>query len=251
MLSIDLNCDMGESYGAWRMGNDSEIMPFVSSVNIACGFHAGDPGVMRATVESALEHNVAIGAHPSYPDIQGFGRREMGLTTEEIKDSVCYQIGALEGICRSSGGRLNHVKPHGALYNRSARDESVARAIAEAVRSFDSSLTLFGLSGSESIKAGEDAGLSTASEVFSDRTYTANGSLTPRTEDNALLTEVNDSIRQITAMIANGIVIATDGTEVALKAETICIHGDGEHAVDFAREIRLSLDARNIEVRPV
>ena len=248
MARIDLNCDMGESFGAWKMGNDAEIMPFVTSVNIACGFHAGDPTVMRKTVQLALEHDVAVGAHPSYPDLQGFGRRNMKLSAEEIYDLLIYQIGALNAVCSAVGAKLNHVKPHGALYNRSVIDPKVAKAIAKAVSSFDSSLILFGLSGSESIKQAREVGLKTANEVFSDRTYTEEGTLTPRSEDGALITDSDISVKQITTMIEEGHVVSTGGQKVEIEADTVCIHGDGENALNIAQQIKTSLKERGIEV---
>src|SRR5688572_24711438 len=179
--SIDLNCDMGESFGAWKMGRDAELMDYVSSVNIACGFHAGDPTVIRKTVETGIKKGVAIGAHPSFPDLQGFGRRAMALSPQEVFDTVLYQTSAVKGICEALGVKLNHVKPHGALYNQAAKDKSLAEAIAEAVKSIDKNLIFYGLSGSFLISEAEKIGLKTASEVFADRSYQTDGSLTPRT----------------------------------------------------------------------
>ena len=251
MQSIDLNCDMGESFGAWKMGNDAEIMDQISSANVACGFHAGDPTTMRKTVELAISRNVAVGAHPGYPDLQGFGRRSMSLKPEEIFDIVLYQISALKGVCESLGGRLAHVKPHGALYNQAAKDAALADAIARAVQKCDPSLVLFGLSGSYSVIEAEKLGLRTASEVFADRTYQPDGSLTPRTRDNALIETREQAIAQVLQMIGSQTVTAVDGTVVKLKADTICIHGDGPNALEFAAAIRTALAAANIAVRAV
>ncbi|MDQ3635236.1 MAG: LamB/YcsF family protein [Acidobacteriota bacterium] len=237
MLSVDLNCDMGESFGAWKMGRDAELMDYVSSVNIACGFHAGDASVMRRTVEMAIEKNVAIGGHPSFPDLQGFGRRSMSLSPQEVFDIVLYQVSAIKGICDASGGKLHHVKPHGALYNQAAKDKKLAEAIAKAVKAIDENLILYGLSGSCSISEAEKLNLKTASEVFADRTYQADGNLTPRSESNALIHDTQKAISQVLQMIKDQTVTATNGGKVSLKAETICIHGDGENAVEFAKEI--------------
>lgn len=248
MLSIDLNCDMGEAFGPWPMGSDSELMKYISSANIACGFHAGDASTMRRTVELAVEHGVAIGAHPGYPDLQGFGRRNMSLSPQEVYDQVVYQIAALKGICVTRGAILRHVKPHGALYNHSAKDEPTAAAIAEAVRNVDTELILYGLSGSALISAAQSAGLRTASEVFADRTYRSDGSLTPRSEKNALISNTEEALSQAIQMIETATVTAGDGKMVELVVDTICIHGDGEHAVEFAATIRHELDSRGVSV---
>ena len=249
MSSIDLNCDMGESFGAWRMGCDAELMNYVSSVNVACGFHAGDPSVMRETVEKALEKNVAVGAHPSFPDLQGFGRRSMKLSAEEIFDAVLYQVSALKGMCEAFGARLHHVKPHGALYNQAAQDAPVAAAIVKAVAAIDKNLVFYGLAGSFLISEAETRGLKTASEVFADRTYQRDGSLTPRSEPDALITDAEQSISQVWQMIADGAVTTVGGETILLKAETICLHGDGENALRLARSIREKLIERDIEIR--
>ncbi len=249
MLSIDLNCDMGESFGAWRMGNDAELMNYVSSVNIACGFHAGDASVMRKTVEISLEKGVAVGAHPSFPDLQGFGRRRMSLSAPEIFDIVLYQVSALKGICEAFGAGLHHVKPHGALYNQAAKDSQIARTIAKAVKAIDKNLVFYGLSGSCLISEAENLGLKTASEVFADRTYQANGSLTPRSETNALIEDSKQAVSQVLQMIKEQTVTATSGENVPLNAETICIHGDGENALNFARTIREKLINNGIQIR--
>jgi len=249
MRSIDLNCDMGESFGAWEMGNDAALMDYVSSVNIACGFHAGDASVMRKTVETAIEKNLKIGAHPSFPDLQGFGRREIKMSGREIFDIILYQVSALKGICEALGGRLNHVKPHGALYNQAATDPKIAGAIAEAVKAIDDNLIFYGLSGSFLISEAEEIGLKTASEVFADRTYQTDGSLTTRNQPNALITENEKAVGQVLQMIETQTVTATSGETISIKAETVCIHGDGACALEFARTIRQKLTENNIKIR--
>jgi UPF0271 protein len=248
-LRLDLNCDLGEGFGAWRMGEDEAILDYVTSANIACGFHAGDPATMRRTVAAACARGVALGAHPSLPDLQGFGRREMRVAPDEVYAMVVYQIGALDGFARARGARMQHVKPHGALYNMAARDARLAQAIAQAVRDYDRGLILFGLSGSELIRAGREAGLAVASEVFADRTYQADGSLTPRTRSDAMIEDVERSIAQVLAMVGGGTVQATDGTQVKVEADTLCIHGDQPAARAFAARLRGALQAAGVEVR--
>ncbi len=249
MFSIDLNCDMGESFGAWQMGRDIDLMNFVSSVNIACGFHAGDASVICRTVETAVKKGVAIGAHPSFPDLQGFGRREMRLSAQEIFDIVLYQVSAVKGICEAFGAKLRHVKPHGALYNQAASDAEMARSIAEAVKRIDKNLILYGLSGSLLISEAEKIGLQTMSEVFADRTYQADGSLTPRSEANALIKTAETAVLQVLQMIKDKSVTATNGEKIALKAETVCIHGDGENALEFAKMINAKLFENKIAIK--
>lgn len=251
MKTIDLNCDMGEGFGAWEMGEDAALLDYASSANIACGFHAGDPGTMHRTVKLAIEKGVAVGAHPSLPDLQGFGRRRMHVSAQEVYDMVLYQIGAMDGFAIACGGRLAHVKAHGALYNMAARDLSLAQAIAEAVRDFNDSLILFGLSGSELIRAGEIAGLKTASEVFADRSYEADGSLTPRTQAGAAIGDADAAIARVRRMIGEGKVQSREGGDVAVRAETLCIHGDEPGAVEFARRIRAALEADGIRLAAV
>lgn len=248
---VDLNCDMGESFGAYVMGNDEEILNSISSANIACGFHAGDPTIMRKTVKLALEKNVAIGVHPGLQDLSGFGRRELAITPSEAYDLTVYQIGALYGFVKSEGGEIQHVKPHGALYNMSVKNALLAEAIAEAVYKVNPELILFGLAGSEIVKAGENIGLRTANEVFSDRTYQPDGSLTSRRESNALITDEDIAIKQIVRMVKEGKVGATDGTDVSIKAQTICIHGDGATALQFAQRIPAALKAEGIEIKKI
>lgn len=233
------------------MGRDAELMDFVSSVNIACGFHAGDASVMRRTVETAMGKGVAVGAHPGYPDLQGFGRRAIAFSPDEVFDIVLYQVGALKGICEASGGELRHVKPHGALYNTAAKDATLANAIARAVRAIDPEMVLFGLSGSLLISEAEATGLRTASEVFADRTYQPDGSLTPRSRPDALITDAGEAAGQALQMVTKNSVTATTGENVPLRAETVCIHGDGQNALGFAKAIREKLLENGVEIASI
>lgn len=248
---VDLNCDMGESFGAYKMGRDEEILDFVTSANIACGFHAGDPSTMQKTVKLALEKGVAIGAHPGFQDLSGFGRRNLLLTPQEAYEIVVYQIGALYGFVKAQGATMQHVKPHGALYNMAATDVALSEAIAEAVYAVNPELILFGLSGSEIVKAGEKIGLRTANEVFSDRTYQTDGMLTNRKEANALITDTDAAIQQVVKMVKEGSVTSTAGIEVPISADTVCIHGDGVHALDFAQRISQTLKTAEIDIREI
>ena len=249
--SVDLNCDMGESFGAWRMGADAAVMPSITSANIACGFHAGDPGVMRETVGLAAEAGVAIGAHPGYPDLAGFGRRDMQMAPRELEDMLLYQIAALAGFARASGVELKHVKPHGALYNMAARDRRLCDSIVRAVRSFDSSLVLFGLAGSVMLAAGRDAGLRVAAEGFADRMYEPDGSLTPRSRSGAVLDDPGAVASRAVRMIRDGRVTASDGREIDVHIDTICVHGDTPGAEISARALRTALIEAGIAVRAI
>ncbi|MDF2067105.1 5-oxoprolinase subunit PxpA [Bacillus sp. Cr_A10] len=248
MFRVDINCDLGESFGRYKLGEQQEILKYVTSANIACGFHAGDPSVMRETVKLAIENGVKIGAHPGLPDLNGFGRREMKITPQEAYDMVVYQIGALNGFLATFGEQMQHVKPHGALFNMAAKDFELAKAIAQAVYDVSPSLVLFGLANSELTAAGEKVGLRIAHEVFADRTYQSDGSLTSRQQSNALIIDTNESIAQVVKMVTEGIVISQQNTEVQIKADTVCIHGDGEHAVSFARNIKETLKNNNVSV---
>ncbi|RBP01135.1 LamB/YcsF family protein [Rossellomorea aquimaris] len=236
-MKIDLNCDLGESFGTYTIGQDEEMMKFVSSVNVACGFHAGDPLVMKQTVTNALSHNLKIGAHPGLPDLQGFGRRMLHITPEEAYALVQYQTGALLAFVKAQGGKLSHVKPHGALYNMAAKDSELAASIAEAVYDLDPELTLFGLSQSELTKAGEEIGLHVAHEVFADRTYQPDGSLTPRSLPNAVLHDENEVEKQVLRMVEKQEVVSTDGEVLSIKADTICLHGDNMAALNLAKRL--------------
>ncbi|MGG1659837.1 LamB/YcsF family protein [Brevibacillus sp. NRS-1366] len=248
MKSVDVNCDMGESFGAYQLGNDQEILSYVSSANIACGFHAGDPATMKKTVRMALESKVAIGAHPGFPDLVGFGRRNMEISAEEAYDIVVYQIGALQAFVRSEGGAMQHVKPHGALYNMAATRAPLAEAIAKAVYRVNPNLILYGLAGSQLTLAGEKIGLRTAHEVFADRTYQQDGTLTLRNQPNAMVTDQEQAVSQVVRMVAEGRVLSQQGIDVPISAHTICIHGDGANALNFARLIHQALMTANISV---
>ncbi|WP_282139326.1 LamB/YcsF family protein [Rossellomorea aquimaris] len=236
-MKIDLNCDLGESFGTYTIGQDEEMMKYVSSVNVACGFHAGDPLVMKQTVTNALSHNLKIGAHPGLPDLQGFGRRMIQVTPEEAYALVQYQIGALLAFIEAQGGKLSHVKPHGALYNMAAKDSELAVSIAKAVFDLDPGLTLFGLSQSELTKAGAEIGLHVAHEVFADRTYQSDGSLTPRSLPNAVLHDENQVEKQVLRMVEKQEVVSTDGEVLSIKADTICLHGDNMAALNLAKRL--------------
>ncbi|EJR64042.1 hypothetical protein IIO_01941 [Bacillus cereus VD115] len=249
MTTIDLNCDLGESFGAYKMGNDDEILPFVSSINVACGFHAGDPIVMRQTVEKALKHNVAIGAHPGFPDLIGFGRRNMNVSASEVYDYVLYQIGALDGFVKAAGAKMHHVKPHGALYNMAATEPAIADAIVKAISHMDPNLLLYGLANSEAfIQAAEKYNVTFMQEVFADRTYKQDGTLTSRTEKNALITDEGEAIKQVLQMVKEGYVKAVNGEKVTVQAQTICLHGDGEKAVQFAERIYRTFELNGVSI---
>ena len=244
MFSVDLNCDMGEG-----CGNDAELMDYVSSVNIACGFHAGDATTMRQTVQTAIEKSVAIGAHPGYPDRKNFGRVAMQMTPNQVFDIVTEQITALNEITIAAGGKLSHVKAHGALYNQAAFDAELAAAIAEAVLHFDPKLVLFCLSGSLMILEAEKRALSTGSEVFADRTYQSDGSLTPRSQSNAVIFETMTAVSQALQMVNQGNVVTVTGRSIPMRADTICLHGDGENALEFAKAINQGLKANGVQIR--
>lgn len=248
MNIIDINCDMGESFGHYQLGKDEAILDYVTSANIACGFHAGDPGIMRKTVKAALEKNVGIGAHPGLQDLIGFGRREMKISPEEAFNLVVYQIGALQAFVKAEGGKLQHVKPHGALFNMAAKNYGLSEAIAEAVYKVDPELILFGLAGSETIKAAQEVGIRIASEVFSDRTYQEDGSLTSRLEKNALIKDPSEAIKQVVKMVKEKSVNSAQGTEISIVAHTVCIHGDGETALEFAEQISSTLQDEGITI---
>lgn len=240
---------MGEGFGPWPMGDDKAIMPYLSSVNIACGFHAGDPSIMMETIRQASRYELHIGAHPGFQDLLGFGRREIQTTPREVYGLVVYQIGALAACTKAQGASLAHVKPHGALYNMSASRRDLAEAIAEAIYDVDPTLILFGLSGSESVKAGKDKGLTVYHEVFADRTYQPDGTLTPRSNANALIQDHKQAADQVIRMVKTGKVKALGGAEINIQADTICLHGDNVDAVPFAIEINSALKEQGIEIR--
>jgi UPF0271 protein len=247
--TIDLNCDMGEAFGNYRMPNDELLLNYITSANIACGYHAGDPGVMQETVKMAIQKGVAIGSHPGLPDLQGFGRREIQISPKEAYQMTLYQIGALHAFVKAAGGRLNHVKLHGALYNMAAKDLPLSKAVVQAVSDFDSSLIFYALSGSKMIEAAHAAGIQTASEVFADRTYQDDGSLTPRSVPNALISSDEKAIKQVLMMVKEQQVISNNGKKVQLLADTVCLHGDGVHAVTFAKMISEKLKNEGITIK--
>lgn len=251
MFRVDLNCDMGEGFGRYKLGEQEKVLKYITSANIACGFHSGDPTVMRETVKMALEHGVKVGAHPGFQDLVGFGRREIQVTPQEAYDIVVYQIGALQGFLMTQGEKMHHVKPHGGLYNMAARDKELAAAIAQAVYDISPELVLFGLSGSELTKAGEQLGLKTAHEVFADRTYQADGSLTSRAQQDAIIVNSQQSVKQVLQMVKEGKVLTQQQIEIPLRAHTICIHGDHDDAHEFARTIKESLEQHEVIVRPI
>lgn len=248
---IDLNCDVGEHDSAEGAQREAAILPHVSSANVACGLHAGDARTMRSTMAAAREHGLAVGAHPSLADRANFGRREIPHSADEVYELTLYQIGASAALAEAVGVRLNHVKPHGALYNMAARDRVLADAIARAVREFDAGLVLFGLSGSELIVAAEELGLKCASEVFADRRYQPDGKLAPRSQADALIHDVEEAARQVLDMVEHGFVRARDGTEVSVRAETVCIHGDVPTAPQFAQHLAKVLADAGVMLRPV
>jgi 5-oxoprolinase (ATP-hydrolysing) subunit A len=249
--TIDLNCDMGESYGAWTMGNDAAVLKFVSSANIACGFYGGDPGVMRQTLAAALQQGVALGAHPSLPDLAGFGRRVMQISPQDAYDMVVYQIGALSAVTASQGASLHHVKAHGALYNMAAKDVELAKAICRAVHDVDANLIVYELAGSQLIHAAHDTGLAAANEVFADRSYQDDGSLTPRSHPNAMIEDLDRAVAQVLDMVLKGHVRSVSGKSIPVQADTLCIHGDQPNALHFAHGIHDALLKAGVAVRSV
>ena len=251
MYKVDLNSDLGESYGAYTIGLDEQVIAHISSANIACGYHAGDPLVMDKTVAAAKAAGIAIGAHPGYPDLIGFGRRNMTCSPAEVKAYVKYQLGALMAFAAAHGMKMQHCKPHGALYNMAGKDAALARAIAEAIAEVDSSIILLALAGSQMIKAGEEAGLRVASEVFADRAYQADGSLVPRKQPGAVIHDTDEAIARTIRMVKEGKVTAITGEDVPLKADSICVHGDNPSAVEFVRNIRARLEAEGVTIAPL
>jgi 5-oxoprolinase (ATP-hydrolysing) subunit A len=246
MKTIDLNCDMGESYGAWKMGADAEIMPFISSANIACGFHGGDPATIRKTVRLALEHGVAVGAHPSLPDLQGFGRRAMKISPQDMYDLVVYQAGAVDAFARAGGSGLHHIKCHGALYNMAANDEALSEAMVRAAK--DLGAMLYVLSNSRNFAVAKKAAVPVAGEVFADRGYSDDGTLAPRDKPGGMIEDADKAVKQALAMIEEGYVTSLGGKRVAVAADTLCLHGDQPGAVTFAKALRSAFKERGIQV---
>jgi UPF0271 protein len=248
---VDLNCDMGESFGAYRIGADDEVFPFITSANVACGFHGGDPSVMRTTLARAHELGVAVGAHPGLPDLIGFGRRSMDVTPEDVYDMVVYQVGALLGFARAGGIRLRHVKAHGALYNMAVNRADLASAIARAVRDVDRELVVYGLPRSHLISEAQSLGLATAGEAFADRNYMNDGSLVSRRRPDAHIHDADEAVERAIRMVREGKVRSIDGEDIVLGVDTICIHGDGAHAAEFARRLHRAFEAAGISVRAI
>lgn len=245
---IDINCDLGE--GSAISGSDEAVMPFITSANIACGFHAGDPLTMEKTIRSAVMHGVAVGAHPGYPDREGFGRRKMAMDRDELRAMILYQAAALKGMAEAAGTRMTHVKPHGALYNSAATDFEMSLTIARAVKELDSSLVLVGLSGSQIIRAARETGIACASEVFADRNYNDDGTLVSRDLPGAVIHDTGIMIQRVIRMIKEKTVVTVTGRIIAVEADTVCIHGDNEAAPAFVRRLASALRAEGIELRP-
>ncbi|MCF4122147.1 LamB/YcsF family protein [Antribacter sp. KLBMP9083] len=250
MPSMDLNSDLGEGFGRWTLGDDERMLAIVTSANVACGFHAGDPATIRRTVQGAVARGVALGAHVGYRDLAGFGRRNMDVPSDELEADVVYQVGALKGLAAAEGGTVTYVKPHGALYNTAAVDERVATAVAVAVAAVDPSLVMLGLPGSAALSAAGAAGLRTAAEAFADRAYTPEGRLVPRREPGAVLHDPDDVARRMLRLVTEGVVVAVDGTVVPVQADSICVHGDSPDAVAMAERIRAVFDAEGVRLAP-
>lgn len=251
MYCVDLNCDLGESFGAYKIGKDEDIIPLISSANVACGAHAGDPDVMAKTADICKSSGVSMGAHPGFFDLMGFGRRNLAVSPEEAKNLLIYQIGALDAFAKSRGIKLSHVKPHGALYNMAAKDARLAAAIAEGIYSYNPELILLGLSGSEMLKAAENIGLPYAAEVFADRAYEDDGTLVARSKPGAMIKDEDEAVRRVIKMIKEHKVTTVSGKEIEIFPASVCVHGDSEKALLFVKKIRAALTSENIEIRPL
>ena len=251
MYCVDLNCDLGESFGAYKIGKDEDIIPLISSANVACGAHAGDPDVMAKTADICKSSSVYMGAHPGIFDLMGFGRRSMAVSPEEAKNLIIYQVGALDAFAKSRGISLQHVKPHGALYNMAAKDKNLARAIAEGIYSYNPDLILLGLSGSEMINAAREIGLPYAAEVFADRAYEDDGTLVARSKPGAMIKDENEAVRRVIRMIKEHKVTSISGKEIEISPASVCVHGDSEKALLFVRKIRDALFSEKIEIKPL
>lgn len=251
MYQVDLNSDLGESFGRYTLGLDEQVIPMISSCNIACGYHASDPIVMEKTVRLANAAGIGIGAHPGFPDLMGFGRRNLAVSPQEAAAYTTYQLGALDAFCRSQGIKMQHVKPHGALYNMAGKDYKLARAIAEAVQKFDEKLYLLALSGSEMVRAARDIGLPVAQEVFADRAYEEDGSLVARSKEGAMITDETLAIERVVRMVTEGKVEAITGRDIPIEADSICVHGDGAKALEFVERIRARLTEAGVSIVPL
>ena len=248
-LTVDINSDIGESFGMYKMGLDEQVINYISSANIACGFHAGDPVWMRRTVKLAEKHGVAVGAHPSFPDLAGFGRRNMSLTPEEVKADIVYQIGALQAFTKNK--KLQHVKPHGAMYNQAVMDDVMAKAICESILEVDPNMILIALAGSNWVKIANSCGLRVASEAFADRAVSSNGSLVPRSSPRAVIHDISEVAQRGLEMVINGTVRSITGEEINIKADSICIHGDTPGAVNMAAELKANLEKAGVSILPI
>lgn len=251
MYQVDLNCDLGESFGAYKIGMDEEVIPLISSANIACGFHASDPVVMEKTVALCAANGIGMGAHPGFPDLQGFGRREMKLKAAEVKALIIYQIGALSAFAKANGKTLQHVKPHGALYNMAGKDEKLAMAICEGIKAVSENLVVLGQSGSKMEEAAGKLGLSFAREVFADRAYEEDGSLVARSKEGAMITDEEEAVSRVIRMIKEGKVKTITGKDIPIQADSVCVHGDGEKALKFVEKIREALTKEGILIKPL
>jgi UPF0271 protein len=246
MFRVDLNSDLGESFGRYTIGMDEKVIPLITSANVACGFHASDPVVMDATIRMAKEAGIGVGAHPGFPDLMGFGRRNMVLTPDEARNYTLYQLGALDAFCKAHGVRMQHVKPHGAFYNMAAKDYKLSKAICEAVASFDDRLIVMALCGGELLHAAQDMGLRAASEVFADRGYEEDGTLVDRRKEGAMITDENEAIARVVRMVKEGKVTAVTGKDIDIRADSVCVHGDGAKALAFVEKIRAALTAEGV-----
>lgn len=248
MYRVDLNSDLGESFGRYTLGMDDKIIPLITSANVACGYHASDPVVMNKTIEMAKAAGIRVGAHPGFPDLMGFGRRNMNVSPAEAKAYVLYQLGALDAFCKAHGVKMQHVKPHGALYNMAAKDYKLSTAICEAIREYDDNLIVMALSGGELVRAAKDMGLRVALEVFADRAYEEDGTLVARTKEGAMITDEEEAIRRVIRMVKEHKVTAITGKDIDIKADSICVHGDGAKALAFVERIKKTMEEEGIQI---
>lgn len=251
MYRVDLNSDLGESFGRYTLGMDDKIIPLITSANVACGFHASDPAVMEKTVAMAREAGIKVGAHPGYPDLMGFGRRNMNITPAEARAYTLYQIGALDAFCKAKGLVMQHVKPHGALYNMAAKDYDLAKGICEGIAEYNKDLIVMALSGGQLVQAARDMGLRTALEVFADRAYEEDGSLVDRKKEGAMVTDEDEAIARVIRMVKEKKVKAVTGNDIPITADSVCVHGDGAKALAFVEKIRKALTEEGIEICPL
>ncbi len=251
MFRVDLNSDLGESFGNYHIGADDQVIPLVSSANIACGYHASDPLVMDKTIQLARDAGIGIGAHPGFPDLMGFGRRNLAVSPAEARAYVIYQLGALNAFCKVNGAKIQHVKTHGALYNMAGKDYELSKAICEGIRDFDDSLIVMGLSGSMFTRAAKDLGMRTSEEVYADRAYEEDGSLVNRRKEGAMITDEDEAVRRVVRMVKEGKVTAITGKDIDIQANSVCVHGDGAKALAFVKALRAALTAQGVEICPL